>query len=189
MAPKAFTKKTPAERAAAAKALRERLEEFDRELSPEQEGEILARFMGYSDRNAKLIAMQAAGLGITATDVAGFRAWKDRGRKVDKRPECVPEGEWGLKILAPRGTKENGKGKGTANAVPAGTGPARLAEGQAGTGNDGDHMFFGTTTVFDIAQTVPLDSDGEVSPARAALEAGGVAFAGGDDGDDTAIGG
>jgi len=172
MAVKAYTKKTTAERAEAARLLRERLERFEGELDPEQEGEILARFMGYSERNAKLIAMQAGDLGITATDVAGFRAWKERGRKVDKRPAGVPEGGWGLKILAPAGSK-NGKGKGEANAVTPGDGPARLAT-DASNGEDGDQMFFRPATVFDIAQTVPLDAEDAVSPAREAIESGAV---------------
>jgi hypothetical protein len=171
MAVKGYTKKTTAERAAAAAALRERLEQFERELDPATEGEILARFMGYSARNAKLIAMQAADLGITATDVAGFRSWPDRGRKVDKRPAAVPEGGWGLKILAPAGSKN---GKGDRNAVTPGDGPARLAA-DASKGTDGDQMWFRPATVFDISQTVPVDApEGTVSPARQAIEDGTV---------------
>jgi hypothetical protein len=138
--PKGFTKKTTEERAAAAAALRARLEEFERELDPATEGEILARFMGYSARNAKLIAMQAADLGFTATDVAGFHAWRDRGRKVQKRPDGVPSGGWGLKILAPAGSrKRDGK---------------VAVEGE---GTDGDKVFFHTVTVFDISQTDPIE--------------------------------
>jgi hypothetical protein len=175
--PRPYTKKTTEERAAAAAALRARLEQFDRELAPEQESEILAQFMGYSARNAKLIAMQAADLGFTATDVAGFHAWKDRGRKVDKRPEVVPEGFWGLKILAPAGNGK--KGDRTANAVTPGDGPATLAT-DASKGEDGDRMFFHTATLFDISQTVPADADGQVSPTRAMVEARGTAFVNGD---------
>jgi hypothetical protein len=146
--PKPYTKKTTAERAEAARLLRERLEKFDRELDPEQESEILARFMGYSARNAKLIAMQAADLGITATDVAGFHAWRQRGRKVLKRPDHVPEGGWGLKILAPAGSRR------THNSDPGGDGKVAV-EGDGGGGED--KVFFHTATVFDIAQTEPAE--------------------------------
>src|SRR5579859_1906367 len=86
------TAATTAQRAAKVKALRDRLEQWQEDTDPGLIAMALASHDGYSDRNAMLIAMQMP----TATDVAGFHAWKDRGR-------CVKRGERGIAILAPAG--------------------------------------------------------------------------------------
>jgi len=93
---------TTVERQNQVAVLRERLEEFTDTLDESEVAYITAKWDGYSERNALLIAMQHPG----ATDVAGFRAWLGRGR-------CVRKGEKSIHILAPAGqgevTDENGE--------------------------------------------------------------------------------
>lgn len=115
-------------------ALRERLEEFQGGLEETDVAALTALWSGYSVRNALLIAMQCP----TATEVAGFAAWKDRGRQVRK-------GEHGIQILAPAGkaadeTNETGK---------------VTRQGR---------QFFRLAYVFDIAQTDPLEAAVEEEP-------------------------
>jgi N-terminal domain of anti-restriction factor ArdC len=103
---------------------------------------VLARFGGYSPRNAKLIAAQRP----DATVVAGFREWLAQGRAVRK-------GEHGIKILAP-----------SRYAADAGEDESSETAGEASA----DHMRFVFVTVFDIAQTDALedrDRDREQVPA------------------------
>jgi hypothetical protein len=88
------TRQTADARKAQVLELRELFDGYTAEQSAEQIAMITAQFDGYSERNAVLIAAQCP----TATDVSGFHAWHDRGRKVCK-------GAHGIKILAPAGSK------------------------------------------------------------------------------------
>jgi N-terminal domain of anti-restriction factor ArdC len=81
---------TPEERRAKITYLRDRLEEWQGEVSEEDIAIFVSIFDGYSPRNACLIAMQRP----DATDVRGFREWLAHGRVVRK-------GEHGIAILAP----------------------------------------------------------------------------------------
>lgn len=142
---KTRTRKTSAttdERRAKVAALRERLAEWQEEVGDELIAAALARFDGYSDRNAMLIAMQCP----DATDVAGFKAWLDRGR-------CVRKGEHGIAILAPAGTIATGD-------VQAAADPGDGDGGRDGDGGGKKRQLFRITHVFDVAQTDAL-------PARA----------------------
>jgi hypothetical protein len=123
-------------RRAQAASLRDKLTQWQADADPGLIAEALARFDGYSERNAMLIAMQDP----EATDVSGFKAWIGRGR-------CVRKGEHGLQILAPAG---NGR-KGDAEAAPE---AGEVGEGEAG--EDKDRMFFRLAYVFDVRQTEPL---------------------------------
>ena len=120
-------------RQVAVAALRDRLAEWEEDAGEELIAEALARFDGYSDRNAKLIAMQCPG----ATEVDGFRAWIGRGR-------CVRKGEHGIAILAPAGTDA----------------PKDDAAPDPSDGTDGEQrrvrQFFKIAHVFDVAQTDAL---------------------------------
>ena len=122
------------ERAAAAQELRERLSTFEDETDEATMAAIFARFDGYSERNAMLIAMQYP----EATDVSGFRAWKDRGRS-------VKAGEHGIRILAPAGHKD-----------------AVEADPDAGVEAQAERQSFRLVSVFDVSQTEPT----EVAEAR-----------------------
>jgi len=125
-------------------ALRDRLAEWQEGADPALIAAALARFDGYSERNAMLIAMQYP----DATDVDGFRAWLDRGRCVRKRPPDVAPGEWGIKILAPAGSyRENGDAPVTEFSEPE---PAEAGEDSARS-----RQRFKIAYVFDISQTDP----------------------------------
>lgn len=99
---------TPEERRAKVTALGERLKAWYLEHGytedeansktgwPAHLAAAIARFDGYSERNAHLIAMQRPG----ATDVRGFQEWRKHGRQVRK-------GEKGIAILAPIVKGEN----------------------------------------------------------------------------------
>ena len=137
---KAKTRKSTERRAAQIAALRTRLEAFQGEIDEAQIAMIAARFDGYSERNAMLIAMQNP----TATDVSGFRAWQDRDRS-------VKPGESGLQILAPAGRKD---------AVEAD--PANDVEAEEA------RQFFRVAYVFDVSQTEPLEVAQARWAARAA---------------------
>jgi hypothetical protein len=130
------TRKTTEERRAQVAALADRLEEFKGDLDEAGAAEIFARFDGYSERNAMLIAMQRPG----ATDVSGFKAWQGRGRSV------MP-GETGIQILAPAGTEKLAEPE----EAPA---PGEITVKP--------RQFFRLAYVFDVAQTEPL----EVAQAR-----------------------
>ena len=110
---------------AAKTALMDQLEAFEGE---EYGDPVLARIehfvVKYSARNAMLIVMQAP----EVTEVAGFKAWQERGRQVRK-------GEHGIRILAPAG-----RGQG---AEPTEENP----EGKPG------RQYFRLISVFDISQT------------------------------------
>lgn len=112
-------------------ALRDQLAQYEGSLEPSQRAAILARFAGYSDRNALLIAAQRP----DATEVNGYRAWQALGRQVRK-------GEAGIAILAPAGTSAG-------KTEPETTEP----------GEDGEQVrqFFRITYVFDISQTDPAE--------------------------------
>jgi antirestriction protein ArdC len=132
-------------RVAELKSLRESLEQFEATSDPATIAATLALHDGYSPRNAMLIAMQKP----TATDVAGFGEWKERGRHVRK-------GEHGIRIMAPAGTYAV-KGKDEA--------PAGAAEGK-----DKEFMRFRAVSVFDISQTDPISAS-TAADANAAEEA------------------
>jgi hypothetical protein len=83
-------RKTTEERRDQVASLRERLEAWQELTDAGLIAEYLARFDGYSPRNAMLIAMQCP----QATEVRGFKAWLAEGR-------CVRKGEHGIQILAP----------------------------------------------------------------------------------------
>ena len=83
-------RKTTEERRAQVSDLRSRLEQWQQLTDAGLIAEYLARFDGYSPRNACLIAMQRP----HATEVRGFKAWLGAGR-------CVRKGEQGIQILAP----------------------------------------------------------------------------------------
>lgn len=105
--------------------LRERLEKYLEEgFDAEEIAYLGAIKMGYSERNAQLIAMQAP----EATVVRGFKAWLEHGR-------CVRKGEAGIAILAPAGKQKAEE--------PSEAHPEGLAARQ----------FFRIAYVFDISQT------------------------------------
>lgn len=83
-------KKTIDERRAQMKQLLALAEAQKTSFTAEQLAVLTARFDGYSERNALLIAGQRP----TATDLSGFYAWHGRGRRVKK-------GEKGIAIFAP----------------------------------------------------------------------------------------
>lgn len=123
--------KTKEQRREAIAELKARLEEYQGTLEPEVRAMILARFAGYSERNALLVAMQRP----DATEVRGFKAWLSMGRVVRK-------GEHGLMILAPAGD---------------GLSKDQRAELVA-SGDDGPRArFFRVAHVFDVAQTDELE--------------------------------
>jgi antirestriction protein ArdC len=107
-------------------ALRDQLAQYEEQLEPGERAAILARFQGYSDRNALLIASQRP----EATEVHGYRAWQALGRQVRK-------GETGIQILAPAGTS-------------AGKPDAEVEPGDA---DEKARQFFRIAHVFDISQT------------------------------------
>lgn len=137
MPAKPKTKKTVAERIAQVVELRDKLAAYKDGLSDEQIALITSRLDGYSERNALLIAMQCP----TATDVSGFAAWKDRGRRVRK-------GEKGIEILAPAGMYVD-KAEGQVQPAETTGQDGQSAEGKA-------RPRFRIAYVFDIAQTDPL---------------------------------
>jgi N-terminal domain of anti-restriction factor ArdC len=113
------------QRAAELTSLRESLEGFTDALVITA---AVAQHDGYSPRNAMLIAIQRP----DATDVAGFREWISRGRRVRK-------GEHGIRILA-----------------PAGTYPAATEEAKGDTDPvTKEWTRFRVTSVFDVSQTDP----------------------------------
>lgn len=116
---------------AARTALMDQLEAFEADEHDDPTlGRIIYFESRYSLRNAMLIVMQAP----EATEVAGFKAWQDRGRQVRK-------GEHGIRILAPAG-----RGAGT---EPTEGDP----EGKPG------RQFFRLTSVFDISQTDEIEDE------------------------------
>jgi hypothetical protein len=132
-------------RSAELKSLRESLEQFEATSDPAYIAATLALHDGYSPRNAMLIAMQKP----TATDVAGFGEWKDRGRHVRK-------GEHGIRIMAPAG-KYAVKGSDEA--------PADSPEGK-----DKEFMRFRAVSVFDISQTDPSPEAGTAEATDVATD-------------------
>jgi hypothetical protein len=126
-------RRTPEERAEQRRELMERLDAFRAEIAqmdPEDATmAVLASLMErYSERNAQLILMQRP----DATDVRGFHAWRELGRKVQGKGS-------GIQILAPAG---RGEGEAPSEAKPEGT------EGR---------QFFRVAYVFDISNTVPIE--------------------------------
>lgn len=98
----------------------------------------------YSERNAQLIVMQAP----EATDVAGYRAWQDRGRQVRK-------GETGIRILAPAGQRD------AQDAQTDATGNV-TAEAKSA------RRFYKLISVFDISQTMTAEQAAAEAAAREA---------------------
>lgn len=137
------TAKTTTERAQLIQELRDKLTTYQGGLSEEQIALICARFDGYSERNALLIAMQRPG----ATDVSGFKAWIERGRRVRK-------GEKGIQILAPAGAYAD-KAEGQVQ-------PAETPQ-QGGKQEEKKRLRFRLTYVFDIAQTDPIEAEAEAA--------------------------
>jgi len=135
------------ERHAKITALKARLDEWEEEADESLLAEIIARFDGYSERNAKLIAMQCPG----ATHVEGFRRWLDLGR-------CVRKGEHGIQILAPAGTsKPDQMPEGQERIVAGWTAPDADPSAPGVEGGSGKpRQFFRLTFVFDVSQTDEL---------------------------------
>lgn len=104
--------------------IKTQLAEFDKTLDDETRAYITARWSGYSPRNALLITMQCP----TATDVAGFVAWRERGRTVRK-------GEAGIMILAPAGHGDD------------------VTDVETGEVTEKGRQYFKAAYVFDVAQT------------------------------------
>lgn len=126
-----------------------------------------SRFHKYSFGNQLLIAIQAQDMlekgwvEKTPVRVAGFRAWLKLGYSVRKRPEDVPQGEWGLKIWAP---------------VP----PSKraLLEAQE-KGEARPRTFFTLTSVFGDNQVEPLPEPAKpvpLSPPIQELEGDSLAY-------------
>lgn len=118
------------ERKARLAVLEERLIEFESSVDPLIVSQAFALHDGYSERNAKLIAMQKPG----ATDVCGYKAWLERNR-------CVRKGEKGIQILAPM----TGRHK-------------EETEESNDSKEDGKRwVSFRTAYVFDVSQTDPVE--------------------------------
>lgn len=151
------TAKTTTERAQLIQELRDKLTTYQGSLGEEQVALICARFDGYSERNALLIAMQCP----TATDVSGFKAWRARGR-------CVRKGEKGIQILAPAGAYAD-KAEGAVQ-------PAE-STGQDGQTGEKVRLRFRIAYVFDIAQTDPIKEKpaAEIDANSEAAEAAEIA--------------
>jgi hypothetical protein len=92
-------------------------------------------FATYSPRNVALILMQRPG----ATDVAGFAAWRARGR-------CVRKGEHGLLIIAPLATRPGQAERQASDAPDEETGAVPRG--------------FRPAFVFDVTQTDPASANG-----------------------------
>lgn len=105
--------------------LRDHLGLWEEQTPPEVVAEIIARFEGYSARNAKLIAMQCP----TATDVAAYGEWQSRGRQVRK-------GAHGIRIIKPAGSW------------------TKKTEGENGDETE-EHLRFAAVSVFDVTMTDP----------------------------------
>lgn len=110
---------------------------------------MLAGLGRYSPGNVVLILMQLP----TATDVAGFHAWKKRGRKVRK-------GERGLWIWA--GFTPKGKDQGA-------TGSQDDKKGASEAGGKAPRTLFRPTCVFDVSQTEPIEGAEQAPAAPAPL--------------------
>src|SRR3954452_10023617 len=125
---------TEAERDARRQADRDRLEQAARELLTSEGWQRWLRVRAtnglarYSLKNQWIIASNCARRGITATYVAGFRAFLALNR-------CVRKGETAIRILAPVTVKER-------DAAGEETGEKRV--------------FFRSVPVFDVAMTEPL---------------------------------
>ena len=146
MSTKTRTRRTPEERRAQVTALRDRLAEWEGEAGEELIAEALARFDGYSERNAKLIAMQCP----DATDVRGFRAWIDAGR-------CVRKGEHSIVILAPCPARPGKDAPEPEVVAPVGDPESGDVEGSS------QRMRFRLAYVFDVSQTDVLTTAGSVA--------------------------
>jgi hypothetical protein len=131
-------RKSTDERRAQVADLRERLERWQELTDAGLIAEYLARFDGYSPRNAMLIAMQCP----QATEVRGFKAWIAEGR-------CVRRGEHGIQILAPMPDREEEK---------------RVQEAhERGEETDRKRLRCRIAYVFDVAQTDALEVPGSAS--------------------------
>lgn len=136
------------ERHARIAALKDKLAEWEEEADEGLVAEIIARFDGYSERNAKLIGMQCP----DATHVEGFRRWLELGR-------CVRKGEHGIQILAPAGTsKPDTMPEGQERVVVSEwTAPGADPNAPGIEGGSGKpRQFFRLTHVFDVSQTDEL---------------------------------
>ena len=122
------------DRAAESARLRDAFEAWRDSHTPEEIAMLTASIRGYSDRNAALIAMQCP----YATEVRGFNAWHDYGRKVRR-------GEKAIRVLAPAGHSG---------------GDTVTEQGEPVKGGEPERRFFRYAPVFDISQTDPLpDTD------------------------------
>ena len=120
---------------AAQTALMDQLEAFRAELDEDEVAlaKIAVWAQRYSENNAMLIVMQAP----EATEVRGYRDWQAHGRQVRK-------GEHGIRILAPAGQAPGTEATEATDDAPA-------TEGKPG------RKFFRLISVFDLAQTEPIE--------------------------------
>lgn len=125
---KTTTRKSPAEKQAEVDALKAHFGEWEEDQEEETLAAYIALHDGYSERNALLIASQNP----DATDVRGYQAWLAQGRRVRK-------GETGIRILAPKGKRDEEKDVKTGDVTQT----AR--------------QFFGLASVFDVTQTDPTE--------------------------------
>jgi hypothetical protein len=125
---------TPEDRAARQlrfAALSDQVDALERTISIEALAAFGAQFdHPYSPRNLLFILAQCP----TATDVAGFARWRERGR-------CVRKGEKGIAIFAPLPSREETDG--------------------SADGEDAAPHRFRPTYVFDVGQTEPLPDGAE----------------------------
>lgn len=153
------------ERAAVVTRLRETLDEQLRELTTSSGWRRMlasaARMHRYSFRNLLLIMVQAEKRGFTATTVAGYKAWQQRGRQ-------IRAGEKGLQIFSP-----------VTYLVPATVHDRADASVTVVETEDGPKkkvLSFRPAHVWDIAQTgAVVDEDTPAEPTPAPVDADTVA--------------
>jgi antirestriction protein ArdC len=139
------TAKDRDERAAKLADVKARLDAYEADLDDDTRNAIVARFHDYSPRNALLIAMQAAELGIAVSDLDGYRTWQQRGRQVRK-------GTRGIVVLAPAGDGMSKQQREQAQAEAAARGQELELP-----------RFFRLAYIFDIAQTDALEQPADLA--------------------------
>jgi antirestriction factor ArdC-like protein len=171
--------KSPAAREAASAQRKQKisdlmaaLELWEAQADPDtvEAAEARLAHLTYSSGNIMLIIMQRP----SASDVAGFKAWQDRGRHV--RP-----GAKGIAILAPAGNtkkREDGEQGSTSDSQASET-PA-AAEPPAGDSSETAQARvkpnrFRITYVWDIRQTMPTAEWEQLMAEQAAFKAAGRA--------------
>lgn len=116
-------------------------------------------FTRYSVNNLLLIMMQAP----EATQVAGYRAWQDKGRQVRKGEKAISI--LGSRVMIARAKEAAGKDAGKGEA--AGKGSGKDAE----KGKGAMRRVFFPVRVFDISQTDAIEGVGQMTQAVPDLDA------------------